>query len=97
MDSKRITRSRIDRMLGGVASGLALYLGVDPTLVRLAFIVLSLLNGFGALLYITLWLIVPNEGALGTGRTNLQEALGEMQAAVENLVARVRAAFQRYN
>jgi phage shock protein C len=96
MDStKRITRSHSDRLLGGVAGGLAAYFGVDPLIVRIAFIALTLLNGLGTLAYLALWLIVPNDDSATDARGNLQVAVNEMQATVEQLVARVRAVFQR--
>ncbi len=56
---RRILRSRSERILGGVAGGFADYLNVDPVLIRLAFVALSLLGGVGALLYLVAWLIVP--------------------------------------
>jgi len=96
MDStKRITRSQSERMLGGVAGGLAAYFGIDPLIVRIGFIVLALMNGFGAMLYLVLWVLVPNEDSPADARGNVQVAVSEMQAALEQLVARVRAAFQR--
>jgi phage shock protein C len=63
--TRRIYRSRTDRILGGVAGGLAKYLGVDPVLIRLAFVAL-LFAGIGVLLYIVAWIIVPEEPADGT-------------------------------
>ena len=58
---KRLYRSRDDRMLGGVAGGLAEYLDMDPTLIRLAFLLLFLFHGAGPLIYLAMWLIVPEE------------------------------------
>lgn len=100
MDTKRITRSRSDRMIAGVAGGLAAYFGIDPMIVRLAFVVLTALNGLGALLYLALWFIVPNESSISNvtrpdARSNVQTAVEEMQAFAEQIVERVRAAFQR--
>ena len=63
--TRRIYRSRTDRILGGVAGGLAKYLGVDPVLIRLAFIAL-LFAGIGVLLYIVAWIIIPEEPIDGT-------------------------------
>jgi phage shock protein C len=61
---KRLYRSRTDRMLAGVAGGIAEYLAVDPTLVRVVFVVLALAgSGIGLLVYLVLWLIVPEEGS----------------------------------
>jgi len=56
--SKRLYRDPDDSILGGVCSGLAAYFGLDPTLVRVLF-ALSLLAGFGFMLYIILWIVVP--------------------------------------
>ena len=58
---KRLYRSRDNRMLGGVAAGLGEYLDIDPTLVRLIFAFSFLLWGSGILVYIVMWLIVPEE------------------------------------
>ncbi len=56
---KRLYRSRDNRMLGGVCGGLAEYFNIDPTLVRLAFLILFLAAGSGPLLYLVMWVIVP--------------------------------------
>ncbi len=61
MASKRLYRSRTDRMLGGVCAGLGEYLDIDPTLVRVAWVVISLLGGAGLLAYILCWIIIPEE------------------------------------
>jgi phage shock protein C len=59
----RLTRSRDDRVLAGVAGGLGRYLGVDPLVVRLGFIVLALAWGGGVLAYLVAWLLVPEDTA----------------------------------
>ena len=56
-------RSRSERLLLGVCSGIASRLQVDVTLVRLAFLFLSLAWGLGAVLYLGLWLLTPTEGS----------------------------------
>lgn len=57
---RTLTRSRTDRVLGGVCGGLAAYLGVDPVWVRLAAVVLGLFS-WGAVVaaYIVAWIIIP--------------------------------------
>lgn len=55
---RRLYRSRTDRMLGGVAGGMASYLGIDPVLSRLIWVAL-LFSGVGFLLYIIAWIIIP--------------------------------------
>ncbi|HET8763904.1 MAG TPA: PspC domain-containing protein [Rhodanobacter sp.] len=59
--SKRLTRSTHDRMLAGVCGGIADFLGWDPTLVRILWIVLPMLGGSGILIYLILWLVMPLE------------------------------------
>ncbi|OOG47172.1 PspC domain-containing protein [Rhodanobacter sp. C01] len=56
---KRLHRSRSDRKLAGVCGGIAEYYGWDPTLVRVAWIVLTLLGGSGILIYLIMWLVMP--------------------------------------
>jgi phage shock protein C len=58
---KRLTKSKTDRKLFGVCGGLGEYFGIDPTLVRLAFVVLTLFEGLGLVLYIILAIIMPSE------------------------------------
>ncbi|HVO68478.1 MAG TPA: PspC domain-containing protein [Aggregatilineaceae bacterium] len=58
----RLFRSNQNHLLAGVCGGIAEYLDVDPTLVRLAFVVLTLLSGgAGVMIYGILWLIVPDQ------------------------------------
>jgi len=52
-----------DRMLAGVATGLADQLGVDPTIVRIAMVVLVFIGGAGIPLYLAGWLLIPEEGS----------------------------------
>lgn len=59
MEQKRMMRSHKDRMISGVCGGLAEYFGVDPTIVRLVFVLAALLNGIGLILYLALWLVMP--------------------------------------
>ena len=62
MDYKRLYRSNTDVMLSGVAAGLAEYFNLDPTLIRLLFVLLGLATGGAALLaYLVMWIIVPRK------------------------------------
>ncbi|MEW5842256.1 MAG: PspC domain-containing protein [Bacteroidota bacterium] len=58
---ERLYRSRRVRVLGGVAGGLAKYFNLDPILVRVLFVIITILHGFGVLLYVILWIVVPEE------------------------------------
>ena len=61
MTSNRLYRSRIDRMIAGVCGGLAKYFDIDPTIVRVLFVVSIFIGGGGILAYIILWIVVPEE------------------------------------
>ncbi len=61
MENRRLTRSESDRMVAGVCSGLGRYLNIDPTIVRLIFVLMFLLGGHGLLVYIILWIVMPSE------------------------------------
>ena len=61
-DAVQLSRSTDDRMLAGVAGGIARYLNVDATLVRIGIVALTLLSGAGAALYIAAWLLIPADG-----------------------------------
>src|SRR5690606_41314410 len=56
---RRLYRSRHDRILGGVAAGVAEYFNIDPTIVRLAWLLTVLWGGAGVVLYIIAWIVVP--------------------------------------
>lgn len=58
--TKRLQRSHRHRSLAGVCGGIADYFGWDPTMVRVAWIVLTLLGGSGILLYLVMWLVMPD-------------------------------------
>ena len=58
-----LCRPKDDRMLAGVAAGIAQYLDVDPTLIRIAFAVLTLFGGAAVLVYLAGWLLIPEEGS----------------------------------
>ena len=63
-EPKKLYRSRTNRMLGGVAAGLAEYLEIDPTVMRLIFAFSFLLFGSGILAYLVMWLLIPEAPAV---------------------------------
>jgi phage shock protein PspC (stress-responsive transcriptional regulator) len=60
---KRLERSKSNRILGGVCAGVANYLNMDPTLVRVLTVVISLFTGVPVILYIIALFVVPEEGS----------------------------------
>ncbi len=68
---KRLYRDEEDKILGGVASGLAHYLNIDPAIVRILFAVLAFFGGSGFLVYIILWIVLPSRSLI----TNIRKRL----------------------
>ncbi len=56
---KKLYKSRTDRKIAGVCAGIAEYFGIDPTLVRIGWVLLVALAGSGALAYIICMIIMP--------------------------------------
>jgi len=59
--TRKLYRSRTNRKLAGVCAGLAQYLNADATLIRVLFVVLALLGGPGIVIYLLMWILVPEE------------------------------------
>jgi phage shock protein PspC (stress-responsive transcriptional regulator) len=60
--ARQLRRSADDKMLAGVAGGIARYLDADVTLVRFLIAALALLHGAGLALYVAAWLLIPADG-----------------------------------
>lgn len=58
---ERVLRRGTDRVIAGVCSGLGRYLGIDPVLLRIAFVILALAGGGGVVLYVVGWILIPEE------------------------------------
>jgi phage shock protein PspC (stress-responsive transcriptional regulator) len=74
--NRRLERRREQRLLGGVAGGLADHFGVDPAWFRIAFLVLALFGGGGLLLYALGWLLIPEQGAPESAASALTKDVG---------------------
>jgi phage shock protein C len=61
MEQKKLYRSRSDKMLAGVCGGLGQFTGIDPTLIRLGFVVFAILGFQSVFLYLIMCVIVPPE------------------------------------
>ena len=64
--TKRLYRLRDGRVVAGVCAGLAAYFGIDPSLVRLAFALVTVFGGLGVLIYLCAWVVMPEEGGDGS-------------------------------
>ena len=58
---RKLYRSKSNRQVAGVCGGLAEYFNLDPTLIRVLFIILAVLGGSGVIIYLAMWIIVPQQ------------------------------------
>ncbi|MBK9940311.1 MAG: PspC domain-containing protein [Kouleothrix sp.] len=72
MNTGTFTRSTTDRMIGGVCGGLAAYFGIDSAIVRLLFVV-AVLSGVSPLVYVVLWVVMPEDTRLPAGTPAIVE------------------------
>lgn len=77
-------RSETNKIIAGVAGGLGEYFGIDPTIIRIIFIIISIFGGSGILLYLILWLIIPKESDTNPKET-LHSNLAEMKIRARSL------------
>ena len=72
MENRKLRRNPMNRVIGGVCSGLADFLGVDVALMRIAFVIAFLFASFGFWLYIILWIVLPENGQQSFGQSQGQ-------------------------
>ncbi len=77
---KKIYKSRKDKIIGGVCGGIAEYFEIDPVIIRVLFVFLTLFHGSGLILYLLLLIILPNEPLPFTVETSEQEVKTEEQS-----------------
>ncbi|MCJ7491189.1 MAG: PspC domain-containing protein [Dehalococcoidia bacterium] len=95
---ERLYRSSTQRMLSGVCGGLGEYFNIDPTLVRIVYILVTIATGvlLGIGLYIVLWLIVPSQASVGKSiRESMRENVDEMAQSARDISSEVQATLRR--
>jgi phage shock protein PspC (stress-responsive transcriptional regulator) len=96
---KRLTRDTRNAMIGGVAAGLADHFDVDPAILRICFVVLTLISGVGLLAYIICWIVIPerepSRPAAEPPGTPADRVVDGVRQAGERVVHEVRGAAGR--
>lgn len=99
---KRLARSRNQRMFLGVCGGLGEYFDIDPTVVRLIFVIATFVGGASIAVYAVLALIMPAQESVdmeprAAAQETLNEATSEIQRFSSDVVSRVKGMFGRGN
>ncbi|MDP3147502.1 MAG: PspC domain-containing protein [Ignavibacteria bacterium] len=79
--TKRLYRSRKEKMIAGVAGGIAQYLEIDPVFVRIAFVCLIFFHGAGIIIYFVSALIIPKEELFAAEQTVEEKQINEQERA----------------
>lgn len=79
--AKKLYRSEKEKVIAGVAGGLADFFGLDPTLIRIFFVLITFFGGSGILLYIILWLLIPDEKNKGVASSEtIKDGISEIKS-----------------
>ena len=87
---KRLTRTENNKMICGVCAGISKYFGIDPTLIRLGFVVLTCFSGAGLLAYLIAAFIIPKEKAVVNAASQDYEDLTQQEAPLEAITDTVK-------
>lgn len=90
--AKRLTRSTLDKVVCGVCGGLGEYLSIDPIIIRLLFVILTMSGGSGILIYLILCIILPEKASLGkTTKEVVAENSNNLEKTIEDVAENVKA------
>lgn len=80
----RLYRSEKNAVIGGVAQGFGEYFNVDPTIIRLLFVLFAIIHGSGVLLYIVLWIVLPTKDKVMNTPTNTNQTIKDNLSGVRD-------------
>lgn len=88
---KRLIRNTKNKLLAGVAAGIADYFDLDPNVIRFLFIVLTAFGGSGILMYLLLWLLLPSDvSEVNDSRDTVRENVQQMKDAVKDFADQIK-------
>lgn len=90
---RRLYRSEKNKVIAGVAGGLGKYFNVDPNIIRILFVLLTIFGGSGLIIYIVLWLVIPSESSpqnvtSESIKSNIEDMKYKTQTFAQNLRVR---------
>lgn len=85
-------RSETNKVIAGVAGGLGEYFNIDPTIIRILFVLMAVFGGSGLLIYIVLWLIIPSRNAvLKDSKDAIRNNIEDMKETTQTFAHSIRA------
>ena len=96
MENRKLRRNPMNRVIGGVCSGLADFFGVDVALMRIAFVIAFLFASFGFWLYIILWIVLPENGQQTTDNGQQDQSrrtTDEVQQSIVKSESKIKSIF----
>lgn len=93
---RRLYRSEKNRIIAGVAGGLGEYFGIDPTIVRILFVILTVFGGSGILLYLLLWVVIPSESDVTKADDHIKKNVEEIKHRAERFAGEVKDTVRRH-
>jgi phage shock protein C len=85
-----IYRSEKNKILGGICGGLGEYFGIDPTIIRIIFVLLTIFGGSGILIYLVLWMILPSESQTEFNKDHIKNNMNEVKEKVQQFAHDIR-------
>ena len=95
MENRKLSRNTMNKVIGGVCSGLAEFFGLDVALVRIAFVIAFMFASFGFWLYIILWIVLPDcqqtidngQQIFGQSQSQQSEPVSKSESKVKSVLA----------
>lgn len=88
---KTLYRSEINKIFGGVAGGLGEYFDIDPTIIRLLFVLLAIFGGSGLIIYLVLWILVPSaSNRNASGEEYIQQNVSDIKQKAQKIAHDIR-------
>jgi phage shock protein PspC (stress-responsive transcriptional regulator) len=89
MSETRLTRNSNDKIIAGVAGGIASYLAIDPIWVRVAFLILLFASGIGFPIYLILWIVMPLDDGSDESEDAIQKNISDIGETISSSVNRL--------
>lgn len=85
-----IYRSETNKIIGGVCGGLGEYFNIDPNIIRLIFVLLTVFGGSGLIIYLILWIILPSKSQTGSSNDHFRENINEVKEKAREFAHDIR-------